>query len=244
MEANMLAQVIRRSPLALLAALAVNASAQAGAPHLADSAMIETFASREVRIVPDRATLTLAVETRAPSAAQAAQMNAKAQRAVLDTLRSIGISPSQMGTTGFTVQAAYEPSPKGGMVRNGFQANNSITVRLTQLDRIGTLIDAALAKGATNVGELNFEASNTSDARRAALADAATQAKTEAMTIAKALGGTIGPLIMATTRMEGPTPGPRPMAMRAMAADETPIVAGDIVVGASILARWVFVPNP
>jgi hypothetical protein len=29
-----------------------------------------------------------------------------------------------------------------------------------------------------------------------------------------------------------------------MAADETPIVAGDIVVGASILARWVFVPNP
>ena len=86
-----------------------------------------------------------------------------------------------MGTTGFTVQAAYEPSPKGGMVRNGFQANNSITVRLTQLDRIGTLIDAALAKGATNVGELTFEASNTADARRAALADAATQAKTEAM---------------------------------------------------------------
>ena len=210
---------------------------------ISDTATIQTSASREVRIAPDRATLILAVETRAALAGAAAQANAKAQRAVLDTLRAIGIAPSQIGTAGFTVQAAYEPNTKGGMQRTGFVANNAITVRLTQLDRVGAVIDAALAKGATNVSDLTFDASNTADARRAALADAAAQAKSDATVLAKAMGGTLGPLIWVTTGEES-TP-PRPM-MRAMAASssETPIIAGDISVSASVQAKWAFVPNP
>ena len=193
----MFATTARLGVFALTAALAHPAAAQIPVPRapigITDTATIETSASREVRIAPDRATIVLAVETRAPSAAQAAQLNAKAQRAVLDTLRAIGISPSQIGTAGYTVQPNYEPMPNGrGMERNGFVANNSITVRLTQLDRVGAVIDAALAKGATNIGELSFDASNTADARRAALADAAAQAKDEAATLAKALGGSLG----------------------------------------------------
>jgi uncharacterized protein YggE len=249
LETNMFAQVIRLSPVALIAALALPAAAQMPVPHtpigIGDTATIETSASREVRIAPDRATLTLAVETRAPSAAQAAQMNAKAQRAVLDTLRAIGISPGQMGTAGFTVQANYEPNPKGGMQRNGFVANNAITVRLTQLDRVGAVIDAALAKGATNVSDVTFDASNTADARRAALADAAAQAKSDAMVLAKAMGGTLGPLIYITTSEESPEPQQRILRESfAGAQAQTPILAGDIVVSASVRAKWAFVPTP
>ncbi len=195
-------------------------------------------------MAPDRATLILAVETRAASAGAAAQANARAQRAVLDTLRAIGIAPSQIGTAGFTVQQAYETNAKGVAERNGFLANNAITVRLTQLDRVGAVIDAALAKGATNVSDLTFDASNTADARRAALADAAAQAKSDAMVLAKAMGGTLGPLIFVATNEEAQ--GPRPM-MRASFAGpqpETPIVAGDISISASVQAKWAFVPNP
>ena len=235
--------------ITLFAGLALPAAGQVPAPRspigVSDTATIETFASRSVRIAPDRATLVLAVETRAPSATQAAQTNARTQRMVLDTLRAIGIAPSQIGTAGYTVQPNYEPAPGGrGMERNGFVANNSITVRLTQLDRVGAVIDAALARGATNVGTLTFDASNTADARRAALADAATQAKQEAMTLAKALGGTLGPLIMATTRVGEPPMRPTPMMAARGYAAETPIVPGDITVEASVLARWVFVQNP
>jgi uncharacterized protein len=243
----MFAPTFRVAMLLLAAGIALPTAAQVPYPRgpigIGDTATIETSASREVRIAPDRATLVLAVETRAASAAQAAQMNARAQRMVLDTLRAIGISPSQIGTAGFTVQANYVPAPKGGMQREGFVANNAITVRLTQLDRVGAVIDAALARGATDVGNLTFDASNTADARRAALADAAAQAKAEAMTLAKSLGGTLGPLIMATTRADEPGPRPQSFAMRAGAA-ETPIEPGDIAVEASVQARWAFVPNP
>jgi len=245
----MFATTARLGVFVLTAALAHPAAGQIPVPRapigITDTATIETSASREVRIAPDRATIVLAVETRAASAAQAAQLNAKAQRAVLDTLRAIGISPSQIGTAGYTVQPNYEPVPggRGGMERNGFVANNSITVRLTQLDRVGAVIDAALSRGATNIGELSFDASNTADARRAALADAAAQAKDEAATLAKALGGSLGALISATTAVNEPSP--RPMAMMARSGiGGTQIIAGDILVTASVLTRWTFVPNP
>ncbi len=228
-------------------ALALPAAAQVPYPHapigIGDTATIQTSASREVLIAPDRATLVLAVETRATSAGAAAQANAKTQRAVLDTLRAIGIAPSQIGTAGFTVQEAYEPNGKGGMQRTGFVANNAITVRLTQLDRVGAVIDAALAKGATDVNDLTFNASNTADARRAALADAAAHAKSDATVLAKAMGGTLGPLIWVTTGEES-TPIRPTMRAMAPAGSDTPIVAGDISVTASVQAKWAFIANP
>lgn len=233
---------------ALLAACALPVAAQKtgrGPVGIADTASIETSARREVHIAPDRATIVLSVETRGPAAAAASQANARTQRAVLDTLRAIGIAPSQISTAGYTVQPNYDPLPRGGMERNGFVARNAISVKLTQLDRVGAVIDAALARGATNVGQLSFDASNVADAQRAALADAATQAKAEAATLAKALGGTLGPLIMAS--MQSELPGPRPMAYamaRAGAAAETPIEEGDIVVSAYVVTRWGFVPSP
>jgi uncharacterized protein YggE len=233
--------------LAAVSVLSVPAFAQIVAPHapigVGDTATIETSAEREVTIAPDRAIIVLAVETRAASAGYASQTNAKAQRSVLDTLRAIGINPSQVSTSGYSVLPNYESTSQGGSVRNGFVARNAITVRLTQLDRVGAVIDAALARGATNVGNVSFEASNTADARRAALADAAAQAKADAATLAKAMGGTLGPLIMATTQVTRPVPFQAVYsAGRAMV--ETPIMAGDIQVSATVFARWAFVPNP
>ena len=235
------------STLVAAGVLAVPALAQIVAPHapigVGDTATIETSAQREVNIAPDRATIVLAVETRAASASFAAQANAKAQRTVLDTLRAIGINPSQISTSGYSVQPNYEGTSQGGNVREGFVARNAITVRLTQLDRVGAVIDAALARGATNVSSVSFDASNTADARRLALADAAAQAKADAATLAKALGGTLGPLIMATTQVSRPGPYPQ-MFAAGRAATETPIMAGDIIVSATVFARWAFVPTP
>ena len=233
--------------LAAASALAVPAFAQIVSPHapigVGDTATIETSAQREVNIAPDRAIIVLAVETRASSAGYAAQTNAKAQRSVLDTLRTIGINPSQISTSGYSVQPNYESTSQGGNVRDGFVARNAITVRLTQLDRVGAVIDAALARGATNVSSVSFDASNTADARRAALADAAAQAKADAATLARAMGGTLGPLIMATTQITRPGPYPQAFAAgRAMV--ETPIMAGDIQVSATVFAKWAFVPSP
>jgi len=232
---------------ALTGLLSLAAAAQIPGPHAppyaADTvATIETSGRRDVRIAPDRATIILALETRASTAAGAAQINAKTQRAVIDTLRLIGLAPGQMATAGFTVQPYTETGPNGISQRAGFMAYNAIVVTLTQLDRIGAVIDAALARGATNVGGVTFSNSNAADLRLTVLADAAAQAKAEATVLAKAMGGTLGPLLSVSTEYEGPRPV---MAARAMAAaPETPIMPGEITLSAAVVARWQFVPNP
>ena len=49
-------------------------------------------ASESVEVTPDRATITVAVETREKSAAGAGALNARIQTAVLDSLKRLGIA--------------------------------------------------------------------------------------------------------------------------------------------------------
>src|SRR5262245_24905655 len=58
----------------------------------------------EVRVVPDRATVSIGVETRAATAAAAATENAKNQKAVIDAIRALGIPGDQIATQAFSVQ--------------------------------------------------------------------------------------------------------------------------------------------
>jgi uncharacterized protein YggE len=52
---------------------------------------IITSARGEVRVVPDRATIQISVQTRAATAAAAASENATKQKAVFDALRALGL---------------------------------------------------------------------------------------------------------------------------------------------------------
>src|SRR5688500_9832306 len=61
---------------------------------------IHTSASEEVEIAPDRAAVSLAVESRARTAAAAGAENARIQTAVLDTLRKLGIESRHIRTQG------------------------------------------------------------------------------------------------------------------------------------------------
>jgi uncharacterized protein YggE len=64
---------------------------------------ISTSASGEARVQADRATMLLAVETRAPIAARAGADTSRRQQAVLDNLKKLGLSDAQLSTTGYSV---------------------------------------------------------------------------------------------------------------------------------------------
>src|SRR4051812_8768291 len=57
----------------------------------------------EVKVTPDRATIQISVQTRAPTAAAAAQENATRQQSVLTALRALGLTNDQLSTTGYNV---------------------------------------------------------------------------------------------------------------------------------------------
>src|SRR5437868_6312711 len=68
---------------------------------------VVTTGRGEVRMHPDRALLMLAVETRARSAAQAASDNAKRQRAVIDSLKKLGVGDRAISTSSYSLEAEW-----------------------------------------------------------------------------------------------------------------------------------------
>lgn len=70
---------------------------------------------------------------------------------------------------------------------------------MRRVDQVGTLIDAALGGGVNVVGSLRFYSSRADEARRLALADAVTKGALDGDAMARAAGGTLGPLIEMST---------------------------------------------
>jgi uncharacterized protein YggE len=211
---------------------------------------IITTATEEVEIAPDRAVLTFTVETRGRTAAAAGTENARIQAAVLDTLRRVGIASAQLKTQGVSINPEYEYPREGGRPTVvGYQAQNSIQVEVRQIALIGTIIDAGLSRGATNVGGLRFFASSTESATREAMRRAVQRARADADVIAEAAGGRISGLIEIVANPGSVGPVQREMvmavAMRAGSAADmpTPIESGVLKVIVTVEARFSFTPR-
>ena len=208
--------------------------------------MVITNGRGEVEVTPDRATIHMAVESRGPTAAEAGARNARIQTAVLDTLRKIGFERDQLGTIGYSVQPEYRYPNEGGVPKVvGYVARNTIRVQVKVIDRVGPAIDAALAKGATNVAGLRFESSRFDVMRREALQAAVRAARADAEAMAIAAGGTLSDLLDVMSVDYGPMPMMEaPMAMARQAADQaTPIVPGEQKVAVMVTTRWKFAPS-
>jgi uncharacterized protein len=196
-------------------------------------------ATASVERTPDRAVLTLAVESEAGSAQAASQANAQAMAKVIAALRQAGLQGPAVRTLSIRLSPVYSPAPAGRQeppVITGYRAINMVEAIVDSLARTGAVVDAAIAAGANRVANLSFELKNPEEARLAALTAAMDQAKREAETVARAAGRILGPPLEIS--LSGPMPGPRPMfAERGVAmaqSMETPVEAGPLTVMATV----------
>jgi hypothetical protein len=231
----------RAIALFLLAPLVLEAQSGGQAPA---APQITTAATAEVQLKPDRATLTFSVESRGATAAHAGSETARRQRAILDTLHALGVSADQMTTASLQIspEFAYDAKPPRLI---GYVARNTVRVEVREIEMIGPLIDRALAKEATGIGSLSFNSSKSDEARRQALELAVTRAKGEAESMARAAGGTLGPLIELAAQQSYARPVAIDMASSAVvsarATDQTPVAPGQMTVSAVVTGRWVFI---
>jgi uncharacterized protein YggE len=231
----------------LLLAAPLTARAQGAPGPAAAIPQIVTSATADVELKPDRATLVFTVESRGATAANAGVETARKQRAVLDTLRVLGIAADQMSTASIEIhpEFVYPGENKPPRV-SGYVARNSLRVEVRNIEQTGALIDAALAKEATGIGSLQFSSSRQDDARRMALENAVTKAKAEAEAMAKAAGGVLGSLIelSALPSYERPVAlEMNAMRMAPAAQQATPVSPGQIKISASVSGRWGYIAS-
>lgn len=232
---------------ALLLLAGVSPAGAQGATQSKDpTPYIETLGSAQRRVVPDRASVYLSIETKAESASVAASRNARIAQAVLDTLRKAALD-SAITTASLNVGPNYEPrAGNNEPLRVGYVATTTLRIRLTKVENVGRVIDVGLAKGATGVGSVTFESSVAETMRRGALGEAAAAARRDAEELSRALGGTLGPLISVTS-----IPQVAPFydvsmgqVMRSASVGvsvNTPYTPSEIVIAARVLARFQFV---
>lgn len=204
---------------------------------------ISVAARGEVRITPDRATIQISVQTRAPTAAAAANENATKQKAVFDALRALGLTPDQLSTINYTVEPEQKYEPNREPVIIGYNVTNTLLVEVKNLSQVGPVIDAAISKGANMMTSLQFYASKTEDARRTAIGLAIQKARLDAAAAAQAAGGSLGGLLEINIGAYY-SPPPRPMVMaqaKVAGAQDTPISPGEQTLSVDVTTRWRFI---
>jgi uncharacterized protein YggE len=232
-----------RHTLAIAVLLAV-----AGSPALAqregrpanEPPSITVSGNGQVMAAPDEATVQLGIMATGRSANDAQQqVNAVAQK-ILDALVRLGIARENVQTQQLQLSPVYANQPSEGRPRiTGYQASNTVAVRVSKLDQTGAVIDAGLGAGANLVHGVQFQLRNDLPARERALREAAHEARRKATVLAEALELQI---VDVQEVVEGGVTVRPPffggIAAMSRAEVATPVSPGEVGVSASVTVRY------
>ncbi len=224
-------RVVRALARALLVGLLVQGAAPGGV--LAGTAgQITVEGVGQVRAVPDRAWLRVGVVMRAARGGEAMAAMGRRMRAVVAALEKAGIPREKMTTSGLSLRPLTTASPGKPPRVTGYEARETLTVTVDEVDRVGALVDLVMGKGANRIEGIGFEISErarlAAEARRRAVKDALGRARE----MAAAAGVRLGAIRALEALGDGAGPGPV-RAMRAMEAGP-PILSGTETVSARV----------
>jgi len=222
-----------------LALLATAACAQQAQPPVAgtDGTLLSISAQGEAHRVPDVASLSTGVVTQAADANAAMRANAAQMDKVMAAIRAAGIAERDIRTAGVNVNPQYRYAENEPPKITGYQASNTVSLKVRDIGKLGKVLDALVASGANQVNGPSFEIDQPDaaydEARRAALE----KAQARAQMYAKALGLRVRRIV--SIDEGGGFQPPRPMPMMAMAARaekayDTVVSPGESTLSASI----------
>ena len=214
-------------PLLLAAALALGttmtiACAQTTAvPGYAiptDGTLLSVSAQADATRVPDVATISAGVVTQAADANAAMRANADQMAKVMAAIKAAGIAERDIQTAGISVHPQYRYAENQPPAITGYQASNTVSLKVRDIAKLGQVLDALVASGANQVNGPAFEVDEPEaaydEARRAALA----KAQARARMYADALGLRVRRIV--SIDEGGGFQPPMPMPMMAMARAE------------------------
>jgi uncharacterized protein YggE len=238
--------------LTLAAPLAAQTPRPGGSGEARDGEfpILTVSGSGQARVAPDEASVRLGVLAQAPTAREAQDKVNRAANAVLDAIRKLGVPAERIQTTGLSLGPQYAQglTNSQGPRITGYQASNTVSVRLDDLTKVGPVIDAGLTSGANNLDGVELGLRNDDAARATALTDAVHAAQTKAAALARALRVKLVEIVEVAEGGVSLSPSPVPFRGRAgMAAEAmvaTPVSAGEVGVDASVTVRWRIAPCP
>ncbi|HEY2961576.1 MAG TPA: SIMPL domain-containing protein [Pyrinomonadaceae bacterium] len=162
-----------------------------------------------VQAQPDTAILTISVVTQGKRALDAQQENATKTDTVVRALKAAAGTKAEVKTSGYSLQPMRVYREGQPPLINGYEARNTVTVTMSELPKLGNVIDAASQAGANDIGSVSFTLRQDRPARDQALQEATREAMSKAQVIARALNGRV--VSIAEIQEEGFQRPPQPV---------------------------------
>jgi hypothetical protein len=188
-----------------------------------------------VRAAPDRAYVTVAVESRHRNPSQAQRDTADAMKKVRAALEKADVASEQVKTVAYDLQLEFDYE-QGRRIPRDYVARDAIEVRLDDVAQVGKVIDAAVGSGATSVSGVRFDLRDRAAQEREALKRAVADARARADAAAAGAGVTVASVLrVEEQRVFAPPPMPMMMKASAESADAgTTISPGEIELKAQV----------
>ena len=197
---------------------------------------ISVSATGEVSMAPDLASVSAGVVTQGKDAGAAMNANRSKMNAVMEQLKTAGIKPEDIRTSQLTLQPRYNYQNRQAPTISAYEARNTVTVKTSDLSKIGPMLDALVAAGVNNINTVNFSVKDPKAARAKAREMAIIEAREKAENMAHAAGVSLGHL-QNLSESGGASPY-YPQARMEMAASmdaaPTPVAAGQSTLSVTV----------
>lgn len=230
-----------------------------------NSALLSLTAEGRTRRAPDLALFSAGVVTQAANATEALTDNNRKMERVIAALKRAGIADRDIQTSAVSLQPRYNNPDLEAQIRAretrqpyvpsneppriiGYEARNTVQVRVRRLGEMGRIIDTLIAQGANQVDGPTFTLDEPRAAQDEARADAVAIGRQRAELYARAAGMRVGrilaisegggfypvqqSIVVTGARLGGPPPPPP------MPESGSPVSPGELELALSVSMQF------
>jgi uncharacterized protein len=172
------AAAVALSAGAMIAAMPTQAEAHDGreAQRIDGTSLVITAEAR-VDKAPDLANVTAGVLTEGRTADAALAENAKRMTGVMAALRQAGVADRDIQTSNLNLNPQYVYRENEAPRITGYQASNTVNVRVRNLTNLGRTLDSLIGQGGNQLHGVSFSLDKADDAMDEARRDAMKRAR-------------------------------------------------------------------
>lgn len=236
MRSNPLSPLLLALSLAFgVPAMTAQAQNAAGYAVPGDATLLSVSANAQASRVPDVATISAGVVTQAVDGNAAMRQNAEQMAKVMEAIKDAGIPEKDVQTSGINLSPQYRYVENEAPKITGFQASNTVNLKVRDIARLGKVLDALAAQGSNQINGPSFEIDQPEPVYDEARLAALKKAQARAETYAKSLGLRVR-RIVSISEGGGSNFQPVPMmAMRAQKAEmDTQVSPGETTLSVNL----------
>ncbi|WP_115001007.1 SIMPL domain-containing protein [Xanthomonas campestris] len=153
-----------------------------------DGTLLNVSAEAEAKRVPDIATVSAGVVTQAVDGNAAMRQNAEQMSKVMTAVKAAGIADKDVQTSGINLNPQYSYKENEAPKIIGYQASNTVSLKVRDIAKLGKVLDALVAQGANDINGPSFSIDQPEPVYDEARVAALKKAQARAETYAKSLG--------------------------------------------------------